>query len=210
MMQFIQECFYLVNLPFTVALLIVMGYWSMAIIGGIGLEVLELEPVAEIDGESLGLTGLAKSVANFFYLGDIPVVIVGSIFVFLSWVINLISNHYLNSEYSLWVLAMTFLPNLMLSLLLTKVLLFPMRKLFPTEKIGINRDEYFDKVGVVTTSEVNDRYGQIELPQDGPPLVFNVRCTPGTQLRKGDAAKIIGYRETDDTFLVELSKWENK
>jgi hypothetical protein len=208
-MQFIQECFYLVNLPFTLALLLVLGYWGLAIVGGIGLDFLNLDSAGEIDGESLGITGLAKGVANFFYLGDIPVVIVGSLFVFLIWAVNLIGNHYLNADYSFWVLALTFLPNLMLSLLLTKVLLIPIRKLFPEERIGIDRDEYYHQVGRVITSEVNQQFGQIEILQDGPPIVFNVRCRPETRLKKGDAAKIIGYRKSDDTFLVELTKWEN-
>lgn len=197
------------NLPFTLALLLVLGYWALAIVGGIGLDVLNLDSAGDLEGESLGMTGWGKGIANFFYLGDIPVVIVGSLFVFLIWAVNLIGNHYLNAEHSFRVVAAAFIPNLILSLVLTKGLLIPIRKLFPEERIGINRDEYFHQVGLVITSEVSDQFGQIEIPQDGPPIVFNVRCRAETRLKKGDAAKIIGYRKSDDTFLVELAKWEN-
>lgn len=208
MFQFIQECFAAANLPFTIALLIVMGYWLLAIVGGIGFEVFDFDFGADIDGESLSVAGFIKGVTNFFYLGDIPVVIVGSIFVLLIWVVSMISNHYLNPDFSFWVMLLWLIPNMVLSLLGTKLLLIPIAAIFPKKDHSITRDDFFGKLGVITTSEVTDQFGQMEIQQNGPPILLNVRCRSGQRLGRGDAAKIIGYRQQDDTFLVELSKWE--
>jgi hypothetical protein len=49
----------------------------------------------------------------------------------------------------------------------------------------------------------------MEVEQQGPPLLLNIRSKPGASLAKGDAARIIGYNQQNDTFLVELTKWGN-
>jgi hypothetical protein len=65
-------------------------------------------------------------------------------------------------------------------------------------------------VGIVKSSEVSAEFGQLEIQQKGPPLVLNVRTLQGTKLGHGDAAKIISFDNTNDTFQVELSKWEQE
>lgn len=66
-------------------------------------------------------------------------------------------------------------------------------------------------VGKVTTSEVTDKFGQIEVkPDNEPEMILIARTAPGQRLVKGDAAKIISYDHNNGTFLVELTKWEKK
>ena len=133
--EFLRECFLTVNLPVTVMLLTVLGYWLMVIIGVLGLDALDLDlgvdadVDADIDADLDG-GGWLGSALEFLYLGDVPVVIVGSFFVVFMWIGTLLSNHYLNEQHSILVMAMWFIPNVILSLLFTRVSMMPFATMF--------------------------------------------------------------------------------
>jgi hypothetical protein len=205
MIEFIQESFFTVNLPITLLLLLVIAYWLMAIIGLVGVDWFDLE--ADVDGD-LHSGAILKGFTNFFYLSDIPIAIVGSFFVLFLWIVTMLSNHYLNPQQSFWITGMWLIPNILLSLAATKLVSMPLVKIFENRDRPITRDEFFGKVGRITTSVVTAQAGQMEIEQKGPPILLNVRAKAGIKLVKGDLAKIIGYNEQNDTFLVELTKWE--
>ena len=51
--EFLKECFMTVNLPVTVMLLTVLGYWLMVIVGVLGLDALDLDFGADRQEASL-------------------------------------------------------------------------------------------------------------------------------------------------------------
>ena len=219
MSEFLKECFMTVNLPVTVMLLTVLGYWLMVIVGVLGLDALDLDfgadadvdvdLDADVDADIDG--GWFGSAVEFLYLGDVPVVIVGSFFVVFMWISTLLSNHYLNEQHSILVMAIWLIPNVIVSLLLTRAAIMPFATMFKNyDKTDFTRENMVGKIGIVKTSEVTSEFGQIEIQQAGPPMVINVRTQPGTRLRQGDAAKIVSFNDMNDTFLVELSKWEKE
>ncbi len=215
MTEFLQECFLTANLPATVLLLLVLGYWLMVIVGVLGMDAFDLD--LDLDGEfdvDGGLDGDVhggpfSAFLEFMYLGDVPVVIVGSFFVVFMWIVTMVSNHYLNSDYSFLVMLMWIVPNIIISLLATKFAISPFSKMFQNyDNLDDTRENMIGQLGMVKTSHVTDKFGQLEITQDGPPLVINARTHPGTKLCKGDAARIVSYNSMDGTYLVELSKWE--
>jgi len=215
MTEFLKECFLTANLPATALLLLVLGYWLMVIVGVLGMDAfdldLDLEGDFDVDGGLDGdVHGGPLSVfLEFMYLGEVPVVIVGSFFVLFMWIVTMMSNHYLNSAFSFWVMLMWIVPNIIISLLLTKFAISPFSKMFKNyDKLVDTREYMIGQIGMVKTSEVTDKFGQLEIAQDGPPLVINARTRPGIKLGNGDAARILSYNSNDDTYLVELSKWE--
>jgi hypothetical protein len=214
MMDFIRECFLTVNLPVTMMLLVVLVYWVMVIAGAIGLDAIDLDVDADADVDAdfdVDGDGLFGNAIEFLYLGEVPVVIVGSFFVVFMWIVTVLSNHYLNEQQSILVMAMWLLPNMLLSLLATRISVMPFSKMFRNyDKAEFTRDEMIGKIGIVKSSEVTPDFGQLEIQQAGPEHVLNVRTKHGTSLGKGDAAKIVSFNNTDDTFIVELSKWEKE
>ncbi len=214
MSEFLQECFLTVNLPVTLLLLVVLSYWLLVIIGVIGLDIFDFDADVtagvDLDGD-LHSEGTLGKLLDFLYLGDVPVVIVGSFFVVFMWIITVCSNHYLNESHSVLVMGLWIIPNVILSLLATRVALMPFATMFKNyDKTEFTRHDLLGRIGMVKTAEVTSEYGQIEIQQDGPPLVLNVRTQPKTILCRGDAAKILGFNPDNDTFLVELSKWEKQ
>ena len=212
MSEFLQECFWPVNFPLTLLLLIVLGYWTMVIVGVVGTDLFEfdfdVDGGVDADGD-VHVDGSFGSFLEFLYPGEVPVVIVASFFIVSMWIITLLSNHYLNDANSLLVMGMWLVPNAVISLLATRVAMMPFATMFKNyDQPEFTRNEMLGKVGIVKTAEVSASYGQMELQQDGPPIVLNVRTRGEVVLRRGDAAKILGFNPENDTFLVELSKWE--
>ena len=224
MIEFLYECFNWANLPATVLLLVVLSYWILVIVGVLGLDAIDLDLDLDLDvdadvdfdldmeggfdGDVNG--GLFHSFAELMYLGDVPVVIVGSFFAVFLWIVTVLSNHYLNADFSLAVTLLWAIPNVIVSLIATRFAVMPFSTMFKNyDKTDDRREHMIGQLGVVKTSRVDEKFGQVEIAQDGPPLVINARTSKGVVLGQGDAARIVSYNQETGTYLVELSKWEN-
>lgn len=158
-----------------------------------------------------GNDSFLRTVFEFFYLGEVPIVIVITFAVLFFWISTFITNHLFNSDQSLLISLLWLVPNVIVSLVLTRFTMIPFAMIFkkpPPE--NTTRKEMYGIIGRVTTSEVTEKFGQMEIKQaNEPEMTINVRTLPGKNLAKGDAAKIISYDNSNGTFLVELTKWEN-
>ncbi len=183
--------------------------------GGGGLDI--NTGVGEAPGTSFsggssttGNDGIFRQVFDFFYLGEIPIVIIGTFFMLAFWVATLVTNHWYNMDQRLLISLLWLIPNFVISLVVTRITMIPFIAIFrkpPPE--NRTREEMHGLIGRVITSEVSDKFGQIEVRQENEPeMILNVRIKSGEMLGKGDAAKIVSYNHEDGTFLVELTKWE--
>ncbi|MFT7631655.1 MAG: hypothetical protein ACI87E_002694 [Mariniblastus sp.] len=174
---------------------------------------IDTSPATSFGGGSStsGNDGLLRTAFDFFYLGEVPIVIIGTFFVLFLWIATYLTNHYWNTDQSVLVMLMWSVPNTFVSLLVTRYTMIPFAKMFRLSLENTTRDEMVGLIGRVTTSEVTEKFGQLELRiNNEPEMKINVRTRPGKQLAKGDAAKIISFNNTDGTFLVALTKWENQ
>ncbi len=215
MMDLIRECFLAVNLPVTVLLLLVLAYWAMMIVGVVGMDSFDFDLDTDVDLDSdfdgdLDGHGLIGDVLEFLFIGKVPVAIVGTFLVFFMWIFTVFMNHYFNENHSIIWAAIWFFPNLITSALGTRLASWPFASMLKNENKPFTREKMIGRVGIVKSSEVTAEFGQLEIQQKGPPLVLNVRTISGTRLGQGDAAKIVSFDNTNDTFLVELSKWEKE
>ena len=228
MLDFIYETVNYVNLPVTLMLLAMLAYWLMVMIGAAGMDMdidLDMDPGVDMDldadatGSSLGggssttgSDGFLRTVFEFFYLGEIPIVIILSFAMMFFWILTITTNHYTNPNQYAWIAFAWIIPNLIVSLILMRITMIPFAILFrkppPEDR---SRDVMIGLIGRVTTSEVTDRFGQLEIrPPNEPEILLNVRTPSGTTLAKNDVAKIISFNSIDGTFGVELSKWETQ
>jgi hypothetical protein len=158
-----------------------------------------------------GNDSFLRTVFEYFYLGEIPIVIVASFFVFYLWMATVITNHYTNPNQNFLIAAAWLLPNILFSLVLLRFSMMPVAILFrkppPENK---TRDELLGLTGRVTTSEVTDKFGQIEIKRgDEPEIILNVRARSGKTLVKNDLARVMAYNSDDGTFIVEFTKLES-
>ncbi len=213
-MDVIATFFNAANLPATVLLLLISFYWLLVILGLFDLELFDFdlssEPASGGDGitdlttAAAGAGGIFKAVLGFFYLGRVPMMILLSGFALIFWVVTTISNHYFNPEGEVWLMLYTWVPTMIGSLLLTKLVFWPMAPLFdelhkPTPEMV---NTLIGKVGTVTTSEVTESFGQIAIEQQGPPIVLNVRAASMDRFTRGDAVQIVSHDSNNNTYLI--------
>ena len=216
MIEFINETFQLVNLPATGLLLVCLAYWLMVIVGAIGVDAIDIDfdtdlGVLDVDGDFDTHTGGFSSFAELMHLNHVPVVLVGSVFAMLFWIACICGNRLLNPGGNILIGLAIGSVNVAVCLFLTRLIIGPFAEGFKPHENDTTRDRMIGMIGVVTTSEVTETFGQVSIKLDGPELVINARTAPDqTDLGKGDAAKILAYDYEKDTYLVELCKWEDK
>lgn len=216
MIEFINETFQLVNLPATGLLVICLLYWLMVIVGAIGVDAIDIDfdtdlNVLDVDGDFDSHVGGFSSFAELMHLNHVPVVLVASVFAMLFWIACLCGNRLLNPGGNILIGLAIGSVSVAVCLFLTRLIIGPFAEGFKPHENDTTRDRMIGMIGVVTTSEVTETFGQVSIKLDGPELVINARTNPDkNDLGKGDAAKVLAYDYENDTYLVELSKWEDK
>ncbi|WP_148618701.1 OB-fold-containig protein [Mariniblastus fucicola] len=216
MIDFINETFQLVNLPATGLLLLCLLYWMMVIVGAIGVDAIDIDfdtdlNVLDVDGDFDTHTGGFSSFAELMHLNHVPVVLVASVFALLFWAASFLGNHLLNPGGNVLAGLLIGTVNVAACLFLTRLILGPFAEGFKPQENDTTRDRMIGMIGAVTTSEVTESFGQVSIKLDGPELVINARKQPDKpNLGKGDAARILSYNYENDTYMVELCKWEDK
>lgn len=221
MWEFIQNCLEPVNLPFTLLLGLVLLYWLLVIFGAVGMDLLnididtdldlDMDVDAEFDADTnVGPDGPTSSsvtmgILRFFHFGEMPLMVIASIFIFSMWFVTYMTNYYFNAEKAAGVALLAFGPNLLLSLVMVKVLSWPFAGLFrQLNDANAARQKIVGQICLITTGEVTVKFGQAQIAQDGPPLTLNVRVRKEDtdRLHKGDAARVVAFNKEDNTYVV--------
>lgn len=213
MMELAHESLRLINFPFSLLMLIVVGYWLFVIMGVLDLDILHLGAEADVGGHDLGHgdgeahvegNGALHGLGKIFHVGEAPVTVSLSVLFTFMWTISMISNYYFNEGDSL-LLGLTFLiPNFIVSMIATSIAILPVAICF--RKLNKNADAKKDVVGdvaTVTTSRVTADSGQVEVATEGAPITVNARTSgPEEILTKGQ--KVVVVRKNDDgTYIVK-------
>jgi hypothetical protein len=193
-----------VNLPYTVLLGLVLLYWLTFIVGGLDINLFNVDVGADADmhttGPGLGGAGLA--VLKFFCVGSVPLLLLVSFLALSMWVISVLTNYYLQN-YSLLLALLLFVPNVIVSLFVTRFGTWPLRALFGAlHAEPPPRHEVIGKICVVKTSRVDDTSGQAEVVGNGAPLLLNVRTMGGEVLGKGEEALVVQFDAFKNTYIV--------
>ncbi|GGM02434.1 OB-fold-containig protein [Micromonospora yangpuensis] len=179
---------------FSFLLVVVVGYWLLVLTG-----VLDIGEDADADATG----GLLASVG----LGGLPSVIVLSLLVALAWFGSLAGGVLLDQA-GFTAATRTLLSVLVLLLaagvawLLTRLLVVPLRRLFPAGSEA-SRHSFVGRFCVIRTGQVTRDFGQAEVTaEDGSSALVQVRQTGTEQLRAGSTAVIYEYEPDGEFFWV--------
>jgi hypothetical protein len=202
MYEIFAESIRYVNLPFTAMLGVVVIYWLFVMLGALDLD---LGMSAETDGDAhheAGTHGWFGNMLHFINVGEVPVMIIASVLTLCLWIGSMVANYYWTGGSLL--LALGFLvPNLIISLLVTRYVTLPLRPLFRylTKEHGEQRI-VLGQTCKITTSQANETFGQAEIPTSGAPLLINVRTMDGSALPKGATAVVVREDEAKGIYFV--------
>lgn len=193
-----------VNIIPTVLLGLIILYWLTVIIGAIDIDLFDFDldiPEGEV------ITNPFHGFLAFLNVGDMPFMLVLSIFSLCLWTISMIigvfpivSEGFLN--------AILIIPNIIVSLFLTKAVTHPLKGLFK----GIMKDVESDiKIeGQLCTLLCDVKYGrlgQAEIERLGSSILINVKIDDEEEtLLKGDKAIVL--KKVDDSSYYIIKKFE--
>src|SRR5210317_86724 len=105
MIELMQLALSPINMVFTMLLISIVVYWLTVILGVLDADLFDVD-VPDMDADvdmdadiDANLdTGVTWGVLHWFYVGEVPVMVLLSIFILSLWAIAILGNHYLNPE----------------------------------------------------------------------------------------------------------------
>ncbi|MCF7789153.1 MAG: DUF1449 family protein [Prosthecobacter sp.] len=203
------------QLLLSLLLTLVVCYWLLVLLGALDFEA-DLPDDLGTDGDAhhgtgsthaLGMStgGAWLSVGRFLGFSQVPLMVWLSFMILFMWFGSLMLNEWYNQPGSFGQAALLLLPNLLGSLIVTKLVTYPVAKLFKAMgDADSEAEEVIGRTGVVTSTEADASYGQLEITTANVPLLINVRTQPGVApLKRGDSAKVISAGPDNIFYLIE-------
>ncbi|MFC4376858.1 hypothetical protein ACFO5K_22465 [Nocardia halotolerans] len=185
---------------FSFALLVVVGFWLLVLVGGAETELL--------DGEE---SGTAVGGLDALGLGGVPVTVAITGLVALSWFASLVGTVAvtaigLSGIAALFAGVLVLVAAVVAAVAGTRLVVIPLRRFFRADRQP-SRDDFIGRVCVVRTGRVDTEFGQAELTSaDGSSALIQVRLSTThaetAPLRYGDSAVVFEYDPATDTFWV--------
>lgn len=196
-------------------LALVVSYWLLVLLGALDFEA-DLPDDLGADGDAHGSIdsphghgmstgGAWLATGRFFGFSQVPLVVWLSFLVLFLWFGSLALNEWYNPTENLLQAIWLLLPNLLGSLIMTKLVTFPVARLFKAMgDADSEAEEVIGRTGVITSTEADASYGQLEITTSNVPLLVNVRTEPGVApLKRGDSAKVISAGPDNIFYLIE-------
>jgi hypothetical protein len=189
---------------FTVLLGVSIFYWLVVVLGFFSIDILDVDiPDAETDVTQMNVMA---GVLLKFGLNGIPLTIVITLISIFGWLLsfygvafltNSISNTFVN------FLAETglFFVSLYISVLITALLIKPLRKIFSSEQNNSVK-KILGQVLVVRSSRVDDGFGEATYEDGGAGLILKVRSTENKIYVKGDRVVPFEYVPGENIYSV--------
>ncbi|MFC5458044.1 hypothetical protein [Prosthecobacter fluviatilis] len=203
------------QLLLSLLLALVICYWLLVLMGALDFEAdlpddigLDADAPSGADsshGHGLNTGGAWLATGRFFGFSQVPLVVWLSFLVLFMWLGSLALNEWYNQAGSVQQAALLLLPNLLGSLILTKIVTLPVAKLFKAMgDADSEAEEVMGRVGVVVSTEADASYGQLEITTANVPLLINVRTRPdAAPLKRGTPAKVIAAGPDHLFYLIE-------
>ena len=204
MSEFIETAFTPTVIPATILLLVVALYWLVAVVGGLGLDFLDLDLDFDADFDANTTLDTVMSAGavtlRFLNIGQLPINIWLSVYAVAFWMISML---WRSPDEAATVSAIVTLivRNGAVALVPTKLVTQPLRGKF--EPIEPEKaEDLIGSIGTVTTAEATPRGGQARFTSEASPLLLNVR-TAQTVLAKGEQVRIVDHDPTASVYTVE-------
>lgn len=213
MSEFLSVVFGFPTAVFTSLLLVVLGYWLLAMFGAVDIgdapdapDVGDVGDATDVNADDLGaLAGYLVA----FGLNGVPISVVASLLVLVSWALSALASIWLvafvPTTLLKWVVgAVVLLLSVALAIVITARLIRPLRGAFRTH-YAVSHASLVGQSCKIWTSEVTPTVGRAEVAQRGAPLNIRVWADVPNPLRRGDAALIIDYDPNTQRYQVAAS-----
>lgn len=198
-----QASFHPVNLPGTILLLLVVVYWVTILLGVMDLSSFDVDlPDLDADLEVDVAHPQVDAFLEYFNVRHIPVTIMLTFFALSFWFVGVVANHLIHNTSSLLLGAAIFAGNLVVSSHVAKFVTLPMVPLFKSlRKYESSKKDLVGARVIVTSSKVDETFGQADFHDEGPSITLNVRAE-NEVLLKGEEAVILHHQPERDLYII--------
>ncbi|MEU2434335.1 hypothetical protein ABZ611_33465 [Streptomyces sp. NPDC007861] len=188
--EFLRAAFGFPTVLFTSALVVVIGFWLLVLLGGAESDTFD----TDVDTDAL-------------HLGGVPVAVSASLVIALSWFAAFTGSVLLartSLSGALLHLAGTALLicSVPIAWRLSSVIVGPLAKLFPDEP-GPSRRDFVGSTCTIRTGRVDGDFGQAEVvARDGSTAVVQVRQSGSDALALGSTGLLYAYDDAGEFFWV--------
>ena len=189
------------NLPITILLGLVVLFWILTLVGAVGLDSLDVDADADVDGDLGDIPAAMLRVVN---AGMIPLTVVLSLLILGMWIFSILLNFYFNPGHS-WLVAFGFfLAAFVLGVIATKLITQPLVPFMRRLKEAENAAPVIGEVGIVRSIQIDSEYGQVEVERPGgAPALLNARLGINAEpVARGTEVAIISMDEKTGVYLA--------
>lgn len=169
---------------------------------------------ADTDTSSVGSTGFDSNgevslfigTLRFLNFGRVPFMVLLSTIILSLWSISIYCNHdasWINPGNSTTMAAVLFFPNLIASLLLSKVFTAPLVPIFAKLNTAEKALVIDGKVGTLMTSIKEEETGQLKIDINGSIVSLSVQSNDGKTIQKGDKVVVIEKMDDGKAYIVQ-------
>ncbi|TVR42227.1 MAG: hypothetical protein EA402_12040 [Planctomycetota bacterium] len=192
----------------TTLMLAILGYWSLVMVGALGIDIFPGDAEAEIDAQVEG-GGVLSGLSHALSLGQVPLTVVISLLVFKSWLISIAAQLFimplLISGILVGLIGTTiFLGSFVGALWLTTYTARPLKPLFRVHTVRGAGNLIGGQV-IITSSRVSETFGTaiFKVPDHhGQELLLNVVCDIPNDMAMDSAAVITNYDPQCGSYTV--------
>ncbi len=192
---------------YTALLLVVLGYWLIALMGWVDFDStdVDVELQSHGDADPAELSTLAGYLVALG-LGGVPFSMVVSLLVLLSWVLSCLAGEWLlplvPTAPLQWLAGTAvLLASLGAAIVATAQVVKPMRGLFVTHN-AMGNASLVGQTCRILSQQVNARHGYAEVAQRGAGIQIRVWADEPNTLAKGSTAYLLAYDAAGQRYLV--------
>ncbi len=216
MLELWNESISSANIIYTMFLGVAIIYALFVVIGFLDMDAfdvdfdidadidVDVDVDTDIDTDVQSSGGFMIQVLSFFNLGKIPFMIIYSFTTVFMWAIGMIVNHRLGNGDITFTLA-TFIPVMLLSLLITKFLTKPLIPAFKSLHESTEATDYIGMKGILLLPIQKGQKSQVEVRVNGDvhKILVSLRKDDTNHIPKGKEVFITGVSEDKSFYWIE-------
>jgi len=138
----------------------------------------------------------------FFNLGRVPFMVFLTFWAVPMWFISVVGNFYLGIT-SIFVSLLLLIPNLFMSLFISKLLTQPLVGIFTKLDADEKDDAFEGKIGNAFTNLDSEKPGQVEIENRGVHIRINAITMEGKEILRDTEVVVIQYLKDKELYLVD-------
>ena len=196
---------------YSVALVVVIGYWLLAMLGTFDLDVLDADIDLDLDGD-VGEIGRFAGLMTTLGFTGVPVTIVISLLVLNGWIVcYFLSVLVPDFPQFIFIIQLVIetgiaIGSFMIAIPVTATMIKPMKGLFVSLNQGPKSRSLLGVSCQVRSSRLDQGFGEVECQHDGASLIIKARSIGEAKFATGDTVVLVEHMADTDTFNVVSEK----